>query len=125
MRKRISVIVILMITIVAGYFYINQSHRDIETEVAKFEISSLDLASNFLNNSSEAETKYLNTTIEVVGNISELDSKSITLDDKVFCQFTNSIENTFDKNLQIKIKGRVIGYDDLLEQVKLDQCTIN
>ncbi|WP_456440646.1 OB-fold protein [Psychroserpens sp.] len=125
MRKRISVIVVLIIVLVIAYCYINQSHRDIENEAAEFEINSTDIASSFLNNSSEAEAKYLNSTIEITGNITEINSNSITLDDKVFCQFTNSIKNTLDKNLQIKIKGRVIGYDDLLEQIKLDQCTIN
>jgi hypothetical protein len=27
-------------------------------------------------------------------------------------------------NSQVKIKGRVTGYDDLLEELKLDQCLI-
>ena len=125
MRKRISILIILIIVIVIGYNYINQSHRDIETEVAEFDISTSDIASSFLNNISEAEIKYLNTTIEITGAITEISSNSITLDDKVFCQFTNAVEITLDKNSKIKIKGRVIGYDDLLEQIKLDQCTIN
>ena len=30
---------------------------------------------------------------------------------------------SLQKNIKVKIIGRVVGYDDLLEQVKLDQCT--
>ena len=49
----------------------------------------------------------------------------------VLCKYKNTDiefvfkkEISFEENLQVKIKGRVIGYDDLLEQIKLDQCTI-
>ena len=39
--------------------------------------------------------------------------------------FLNSIESEKKYlNTKIKIKGRFIGYDDLLEHVKLDQCLI-
>ncbi len=125
MRKRIVFLIILIILIVLGYNYINQDHRDIKNENAEFKMNSSDLASFFSTNLNEAETKYLNATIEVSGQITDLNTNSITLDDKVFCQFTIAIENTIDKNVPIKIKGRVIGYDDLLEQVKLDQCSVN
>ncbi|WP_298758435.1 hypothetical protein [uncultured Psychroserpens sp.] len=124
MRKRIIILIILIIGIIIGYNYIYQDHRDIENEVAKYEITSEDITSSFSKNPTEAETKYLNTTIEVAGKISESDNTSITLDDKVFCQFTNNIQNAVKVDSKIKIKGRVIGYDDLLEQVKLDQCSI-
>lgn len=125
MRKGIGILILLVIALIVGYSYINQSHRDIEKENAEFNVSAIDIASNFSENANLSETKYLNTTIEVNGNITEVSSNSITLDNKVFCQFTKPIEITFKKNSMLKIKGRVIGYDDLLEQVKLDQCTIN
>ncbi|MBR9846319.1 MAG: hypothetical protein GYB35_09530 [Algicola sp.] len=125
MRKRISILIVLVIALIIGYSYINQSHRDIENENAEYNLDAIDIASNFSENARLAETKYQNTTIEVRGNITEVSSNSITLDDKVFCQFTKAIETTLKNNTTVKIKGRVIGYDDLLEQVKLDQCSIN
>ncbi|WP_435413103.1 OB-fold protein [Psychroserpens mesophilus] len=125
MRKRIGILAVIVIALIIGYSYINQSHRDIEHENAEFNVNAIEIASNFSENTSLAETKYLNTTIEVNGNITEVNSNSITLNDKVFCQFTKAIETTLKSNTTVKIKGRVIGYDDLLEQVKLDQCTIN
>ncbi|WP_299276089.1 hypothetical protein [uncultured Psychroserpens sp.] len=124
MRKRIIILIVLAIGLIIGYNYIYQDHRDIESENAKYKMTTSDIALSFSENISESEAKYLNTTIEVAGKISESDSHSITLDDKVFCQFTNAIQNTIKPNSQLKVKGRVIGYDDLLEQVKLDQCII-
>ncbi|OUS01909.1 hypothetical protein A9Q86_04465 [Flavobacteriales bacterium 33_180_T64] len=125
MRKLITIIIVLVITSIIGYNYIYQNHRDIEKEIATFKITVTDLASSYSKNPNAAETKYLNNTIEVFGMISEISPNTITLEDKVFCQFTNSIEHIIKEKAQVRIKGRVIGYDDLLEQVKLDQCTIN
>ena len=105
--------------------YIYQGHRNIGDENAKFEISSNEIALEFVENPKRASVKYLNITIEVSGKVSEKDSSTITLDDKVFCQFNSSIKTVVTNNSALKIKGRVIGYDDLLEQVKLDQCSIN
>jgi hypothetical protein len=124
MRNRIIIFIVFIILGIVGYNYIYQSHRVIENENAQYEITSNKIASEFIENAIETETKYLNTTIEVIGMVSEKDSSTITLDDKVFCQFNTSFKNTIVFDSKIKIKGRVIGYDDLLEQVKLDQCTI-
>jgi len=123
MRKWFILIFIILLVIV-GYNYVYQDHRNIEKEVATVIISSTVISNEFSQNPSKAEKKYLNKTVEIFGLVTELNKKDLTLDYRVFCQF----ENEFDKSLIIdskfKIKGRVIGYDDLLEEVKLDQCYI-
>ena len=48
----------------------------------------------------------------------------MTLNEVIFCQFIDSIDSDFKPGMSITVKGRMIGYDDLLEQVKLDQCGI-
>lgn len=124
MRKWIITAVILVIAIIIGYNYLYQDHRDIKTENPDFVITSESLTSQFSNNLSESEKKYLNKTIEVFGSISEMNENNLTLDDVVFCQFTEPVNQSVKIKSEIKIKGRCIGYDDLLEQVKLDQCSI-
>lgn len=124
MRKWIIILVIAIVVSIFGYNYIYQDHRDIESEQAEFTMTSSEINQLFSENSTSAEQKFLNKTIEVSGIITDINSNDITIDDSVFCQFSNNLETALDKNENIKIKGRVIGYDDLLEQVKLDQCTI-
>ncbi len=124
MRKWIIILILLVIGGIIGYNYIYQDHRDIESETAEFSMPSSEIALQFSQDATSAEQQFLNKTIEVSGLISEMNTNDITIDDKVFCQFLNHIETTLDKSDKVKIKGRVIGYDDLLEQVKLDQCTI-
>lgn len=124
-RNWIALIIVLIITTVIGYNYVYQDHRDIENEQTEFSMSSVEINQLFSKNPTSAEQKFLNKTIEVSGLITDINSNDITIDDKVFCQFSNNLEPSLDKNEKVKIKGRVIGYDDLLEQVKLDQCSIN
>ena len=124
MRKWIVILIIVIIAAIIGYNYIYQDHRSIENESAEFTMSSTEIANLFSENVVSSEQKFLNKTIEVSGLISEINTNDITVDDKLFCQFNKAIETSIRQNFNIKIKGRVIGYDDLLEQVKLDQCTI-
>jgi predicted negative regulator of RcsB-dependent stress response len=124
MRKWIIILVSIIITAVIGYNYIYQDHRSIENESAAFVMSSVEIATLFSENAVSSEQKFLNKTIEVSGLISELNTNNITIEDNVFCQFSKDLKQTLDKNSKVNIKGRVIGYDDLLEQVKLDQCTL-
>lgn len=124
-RNWIALIIVLIITTVIGYNYVYQDHRDIESEQTEFTMSSVEINQLFSKNPTSAEQKFLNKTIEVSGLITDINSNDITIDDKVFCQFSNNLEPSLNKNEKVKIKGRVIGYDDLLEQVKLDQCSIN
>lgn len=106
-----------------AYNYVYKDHRDIINETAAFSMSSVDISNEFEINPSEAEIKYLNKTIEISGTISDLNTSQITLDSKVFCQFDNPISNV-ETEQEIIIKGRFIGYDDLLKEIKLDQCNI-
>lgn len=122
--RKIIVLIILILVAFLGYNYIYQDHRDIKTEKEDYTVTSSFISLEFSNNLSESESKYLNKTIIVSGNISEINENNLTLNEQVFCQFKEGINSSIKLNTEIKIKGRLIGYDDLLEQVKLDQCNI-
>ncbi|MGM5469270.1 OB-fold protein [Flavobacteriaceae bacterium LMO-SS05] len=120
MRKWI-IILVLLVLVYLVYNYIYQEHRNIESETSEFVMNSIDIANEFAINPSASEKKYLNKTIEIKGTITELNDTDLTLDHTVFCQFDSKIKIDTDN---VKVKGRFIGYDDLLEQIKLDQCSI-
>lgn len=120
MRKWILLLMLIVIGFLT-YNYIFQKHRNIESEKAEFVLNSIDIANEFTINPSASERKYLNKTIEVNGTITELNDYDLTLDDKVFCQFDSKI---IIDSKKANVKGRFIGYDELLEQVKIDQCSI-
>lgn len=122
--------IILLVALIAGayflYRYINKDHRDISAEKAEFQISAVQIASEFQSQPLKAQNNYLNKTIIVSGIVSDIETNTITLDNAIFCDLIKDI-NT-DKiaiGESISIKGRCIGYDDLLGEIKLDQCTIS
>mgnify|MGYP000197278422 CR=1 FL=1 len=124
MGKKLIVLIFLIIAAVITYNYIYQDHRNIENETAEFVMTSDEVTQLFSENSSASEQLLLNKTIEVSGLISDINNTEITIENTVFCQFTNQIKTTALKGSKIKIKGRFIGYDDLLEQVKIDQSIL-
>ena len=124
MRKWLILIFIILLVIV-GYNYVYQDHRNIEKEAAAVTISSILISNEFAQNPNKANKKYLNNTVEIFGLVTESNKNYITLNSKVFCQFEKEFNKSFSINSTLKIKGRVIGYDDLLEHVKLDQCSFS
>ena len=123
-RKLFISLGLATLLLIIGYLYIYQDHRDIKSEQPEFVLSSIELFDQLLNDPLASEQKYLNKTIEVSGKLSELNQSDLTLDDHIFCQFSETISRELQTNSPIKIKGRFIGYDDLLEQVKIDQSSI-
>jgi hypothetical protein len=114
---------LLLITLIAlvgyfGYNYMYKDHRDIKTEVSEIEIAAPYLLERFKKDDAK---DLLNRTITVTGTITQVESAAITIDSNVHCSFGSEVNN-FKNGDIIVIKGRCIGYDDLFEIVKLDQC---
>ena len=122
MKKIIIAIVLLVIVGFVAYNYIYQDHRDIQEEIAVYNMSSANIHQDFLEDLSNSESKYLDQTIEIKGVVTEINDSDLTLDDRIFCTFDKLELTKLGDN--ITIKGRCIGFDDLLELVKLDQCKV-
>ena len=127
MKKKILIAGILIagLLLLGVYFYMYQYHRDIETEEAKFVLTVKDLQSQFASDAVAANAKYLDKTIEVSGTITNIDqaSHSLVLDEKLSAVFKDSVLGDIKLQSSVKIKGRLLGYDDLLEELKLDEAS--
>ncbi len=124
--RRYWILIAIVIIAIVGYNYLFKEHRNIESENAQYSLTANQIHSEFRNDPMVSQKKYLNKTIEISGGISEINETEITIDDMVFCQFSGQIpQQGILLNSKVTVKGRFIGYDDLLEQIKLDQCTIN
>lgn len=127
MKKKILILTaILVVSGLVAYNYLYQSHRDIANETVSYSESAKSVFDSFQKSDSTANAKYLDQTIEIYGKITNLDlpNKTITVDEKVLARCTNGIPSTLKLQDFIALKGRVVGYDDLLEEVQMDQCTI-
>ncbi|WP_140485463.1 OB-fold protein [Flavobacterium sp. GSA192] len=127
MNKKIRYgILILLVAAIAIYNYTYQEHRDISSEKATYTISIPTLKKEFATNDSLAFAKYQDQTIELTAKITTIDTenKAVILDNKVFATFNDSLPKDIVSGKKIKIKGRFLGYDELLEEFKIDQSSI-
>ena len=126
MGKKFKIVAILLVVLIIGLFSYNyvmtSGGRDLEKETSEFSVSATAIFGDFSANAEMATKKYLNKAIEITGKVTNITENVITLDGKVSCQLQVSEQVNLDS--QVKIKGRVTGYDDLLEELKLDQCLI-
>lgn len=127
MKKKISIGIVVVIILAFGmYKYIYQDHRDISSEDANYSVSVASLFDELKVNDSLTLKKYRDKTIDISGKITTIDqaTNSIVVDEKMNAIFSDSIPKNIKVNQFIKIKGRFIDYDDLLEEFKMDQVSI-
>jgi autotransporter translocation and assembly factor TamB len=127
--KKILISIFLVLALIVGYFvysYVYKTHRDIASEKGSFTVTADEIHKEFLADEQKANEKYLDKTIEVLGVVSSIDltGNALVIDGKMFAVFKDKLPQNFEKQSKIKIKGRFIGYDDLLEEMKMDQCII-
>jgi len=127
MKKRVLYLLALILVVLAfiGYKILYKSHRDISTESASFSLSVKKIEHQFVENDSLANLKYADQTIEVYGKITNIDvaSNNVTIDEKLEAALKEKISGLTIRQ-EITVKGRFVGYDDLLGELKMDQVSI-
>jgi uncharacterized protein YpmB len=126
MKKKLLIVCFFVIIIAfLVYSYVYKSHRDISNEKESFAISVIDLKNDYRKNDSLANAKYLDKTIVIYGKITSLDlaNRILSVDTSLSAIMKES-GVSLNLNDSIKLKGRFIGYDDLLEEFKMDECSV-
>ncbi len=123
----ICVIVILFVVglfFSARYYAYNGGKRDLNSEEAEYTLTAKEFVAKFITDEIEANKKYLEKPVAISGKITSINNKEIILDEVVVCML-NAVESKLIVGQVILVKGRVIGYDDLMGSVNMDQCSIN
>ena len=123
-KKIAAVLLIFLVFLFLSYKYLYHEHRDISNEKALFSLTANEILKDFLLDESKANLKYLDKSITITGKITNIDTKNntIVIDEKVFILLKK--KQVVKQSKVIIVKGRVIGYDSLLEEIKLDQAEI-
>jgi hypothetical protein len=123
-KKIATGLLIFLVILFVSYKYLYHEHRDISNEKAIFSVTAPEILQDFLLDESKANLKYLDKSITISGKITNIDSKNntIVIDEKVFVLLKKI--TVVKQSEVIIVQGRVIGYDSLLEEIKLDQAEI-
>lgn len=114
---------LLVASVVFNYVFLSE-HRDIASEDASMRMAATALYADFASNETKATAQYLDKVIEIEGIITSIQPNEIILDNQVQVGFTSAIETDKKKGNSLQLKGRCVGYDELLEVVKIDQATL-
>lgn len=128
MSKKVKIIILLAVVIgLTGLFAYNYvmygGARNLTTEKTNFTITSKAIASEFSTSIETANKKYLEKAVAIKGKITASNGNEVILDENVICTFKNQ-DLSIKKDQTVTVKGRVVGYDDLLGELKLDQCFV-
>ena len=126
MNKKIKIIlfsiVALGIAAFGGFYYImHGGARNLLNEDAAYTVSSKTITTEFSSNVDLANKKYLEKAIVIKGTVTKITGKEIIIDNTIICNL-KELDSSIQKNQVITLKGRVVGYDDLMGEIKLDQC---
>lgn len=128
MTKKILIISFLIAIIaIAGFFSYNYimygGGRDLATEATDYTISSKNISAEFSANTDASNKKYLEKAVAISGKITQIKNTEIILDNTIICNLkTTNI--SVKKDQTVTVKGRVVGYDDLMGELRLDQCFV-
>jgi len=117
-------LLVIVIIGVSIYNYIYKKHRVVKFEEPSFIVDSNEIFSEFSLNLEKANKKYLDKIIQINGKITTVNTFDIEIDQHIICYFLDSLENHISVNDNVEVKGRCIGFDQLLDEIKLDQCVL-
>ena len=129
MSKKVKIIgVVFVVALVIGFSVFNYvfygGARDLATEDAVFTVTSKNITAEFTANVSAATKKYSDKAIAISGTVTAVTDSIVTIDNTIICNFKTP-DTTLKNEQAITIKGRLVGFDDLMGELKLDQCSIN
>jgi hypothetical protein len=120
-NKRLLIIVVIVLVGVIGY---NQIFKEAKT-TEEIETSFIGSSGELLTLLSKENSQLKDKAVEIQGTITSINDEGIIIDSSIFCQFLNfEIIQQLKEQQTINIKGIVVGYDDLLNELKLNQCII-
>ena len=122
----IGIIVFALIAWFVGYKIMYKQHREIASEDVAFSTSAQEIHQDYIDDPDVANSKYADKTIVVSGKLTSYDqaANTIVVDSILSAVLQAAPTEALQNGSSIQIKGRFVGYDDLLEELKMDQVSI-
>jgi len=99
------------------------SNRTMESSTVA--ISAQELHSGFLSGDSLQCSEWLNQIVEVTGKVQSAEGATVLLVPGVVCTFEESPDRAQClEGSEVTLKGRVLGFDDLFNEVRMDFCLV-
>ena len=109
----------------AVWYVFYKPHRDVSAEKPKYELTSAALTDAFKTDTA-ALAKYVDQAILVEGAITEMEGNHISLGNIICSMDSASLAktSTLKAGDVVKIQGRLTSYNDLMEEIVMDNCAV-
>ncbi|MGB0871081.1 MAG: hypothetical protein ACPG6V_13265 [Flavobacteriales bacterium] len=121
-KSKLAIIVLALVVLggIIGYKITYKAHETIQDMKVEYKGQAQDIVSVL----SDAPEKWQNKIVELTGTISQIDQNGFMLNESIYCVKDKTSKSSLIENNSYTIKGRIIGYDDLMEELKLDKVII-
>ena len=91
-----------------------------------FDLRAAVLLSEYRSDIAKANSKYLNKVLSIEGELTRTEPNLLIIDHGVTCTLdsTQMIDRYPALGTSLTIKGRCVGYDELLEEVRIDHVSV-
>lgn len=117
----VSVLTILLVAAVGYNYVLHGGARNLSNEYTAFNLTSKVIIDEFSLQTDASNKKYLDKAITISGTITSISEKEVIIDNSIVCTLKET-DVTLRVNQKVTLKGRLVGYDDLMGEIKLDQC---
>ncbi len=125
-RKKTTILIVsvLLLLGISGYNYVmHGGARDLTQEDTAYNLTSEGIKKEFQSNTEVSNNKYLEKAVTISGQITAVNDHEIILNNSIVCNLKDENKNL--KNIEnVTVKGRIVGYDDLMGDIKLDNCFV-
>jgi len=116
-----SVMMVLVVGVVNVYQYISMSPKDVVEITPEYVGDATEF--NFLV--TDNLSYWTGKVVQITGKVTELTEYGVVMNGTIFCQFENGDDlQSIVENQQINIKGKLVGFDEILMEIKLAQCIL-
>jgi hypothetical protein len=116
----ISLIIISSLIIRYTYNYVFASSKEVTEIIPEFKGHAYEFNYQVTDNISE----WIGKVVQISGFITEVNNDGIILNESIYCQLDKRSINEEKTNESVIIKGVFVGFDELLMEMKINQCII-
>jgi short subunit fatty acids transporter len=128
MSKKYLIYIISILIVIAVVFsiksYIYKPHEDITKRSVDYEVKAELLIDQLNDQAKIYAEKYNHKMLLVSGQVTELDTNWLILNQKILFKFNQNITKDLKIGDNLKVKARFLGYDELLDEINFDQSML-
>ncbi|MCR9155453.1 MAG: OB-fold putative lipoprotein [Bacteroidetes bacterium] len=122
MKKLVYIIIILLGIAGGTYWYVfHKPHRDLQNEEVAYSLQADELMQAFSEDQATADSLYVDQLISLEGIVESVEERALIIRPGIY----GSLDSTatmpaLKAGDPVKIRGRVLSFDELFEEVKMD-----